>query len=732
MRQWRPFLGVSRWPSGYERPVAAAHPRTLRLATLAALLLASACATTQERPPGPKVNDLDIQGTDEVGEGDIKERILTSETPWWGFWPFGGPRYFDANAWQADLRRIQRYYQAQGYYDAEVVSADVKPEGTNEVSLQVNVKEGEPTRIAADVPPTVLDSLPEEFREAHRSRVLADLPLKKGDIFREADWEATKELIRGRLRELGYAEAEVGGEVRVDLATKEAHVDLRIQPGLRYRFGNTFVATDANPQVPPRRIIEQVQGSLKKGDWYSETALAEAQARVFRMGVFGAVKVNRGAPDRESGTVPVVVDVRESPFRSVRLGGGVGVDAARQEVRVLGEWTHRNFRGGLRRFTVRGRVGYAFIPNILDQGKAGPVFEVTTEFEQPRFLLRDLRAQTSLTAERGLEQAYDFWGGRLQAGVIWQPHPNFSVFPSYNLQVYRLTGRVTADARVPPIVLGCGGNSTRCDTALSFLEVTTAWDRRDDPIEPREGYYLGLSVQKGGGPLLNGSFEYVRLLPDVRYYRPLDQDRRLILAAKVRLGTLNPAGNGQSSIVTRFFSGGATAMRGFNGQRLSPMAALPRQVDEDGDEVPDVVSQNEQWDTVPVGGNSLFESSVEMRYQFTESLMAAAFYDSGLVGIENFGSNLGPKLFGPDHYHAVGLGLRYLTVVGPIRVDIARRLNIGRGLPVSTPGYIYPDSGGCFGLGTRWRTNGPRSREGTFAGAPDGQCALHLSIGEAF
>lgn len=724
---------VSGGPSGYERPVAAAHPRTLRLATTAALLLLAACATTQERPPGPKVNDLNIEGTKEVGEGDIKERILTSESPWWGFWPFGGPRYFDANAWQADLRRIQRYYQAQGFYEAEILSSQVKPEGTNEVSLEVQVKEGEPTTIGDIPPPTGLDALPPEFRDAHRARVMADLPMKKGDVFREAAWEETKALILGRLRELGYAEAEVGGEVQVDLATKKATVNLQITPGLRYRFGNTFVATDANPQVPPRRIIEQVHGSLKKGDWYSETALAEAQARVFRMGVFGAVKVNRGAPDRESGTVPVVVDVRESPFRSVRLGGGLGVDAARQEARVLGEWSHRNFRGGLRRFTVRGRLGYAFIPNVFNRSKAGPVGEVTTEFEQPRFLFRDLRLQTSLTAERGLEQAYDFWGGRLQAGVIWQPHPSFTLFPSYNLQVYRLAGRVTADARVPPIVLGCGNNANECDVALSFLEVTAAWDRRDDPIEPRDGYYLGLSVQKGGGPFF-GKFNYVRLLPDVRYYRPLDADKRLIVAAKVRLGTLNPAGNGQSSIVTRFFSGGATAMRGFNGQRLSPMAALQRQVDEpieDGQPNP-VLSQNEQWDTVPVGGNSLVETSLEVRYQFTESIMAAAFYDSGLVGIADFASAGRPKLLGPDHYHALGLGLRYLTVVGPVRLDIARRLNIGRGLPVSTPGYIYPTSGGCFGLGSKWSTNGPKTRGATFAGAPDGQCALHLSIGEAF
>jgi len=705
--------------------VAAAPPRILRLATLAVPLLVAACATTSTPPPGPKVTRLDIEGTKQVKEGAIKDRILTSETPWWAFWPFGGPHYFDSNAWQADLRRIERYYQAQGFYQAEVVNSEVKQERANEVALRVEVSEGEPTRIG-DIHIAGLDALTPEHREQAEAR----LPLKKGDVFREGPWEEAKAQLQDRLRDLGYAEAEVTGEVQVDVETRLADVRLDAKPGLRYRFGNTFVATDANPQVPPRRIIEQVQGSLKKGDWYSETALADAQARVFRMGVFGAVKVNRGAPDRESATVPVVVDVREAPFRSVRLGGGVGVDAARQEGRLLGEWTNRNFLGGLRRLTVRGRAGYAYIPNILSSTKHGPVFEVTGEYEQPRFLFRDLRQQTSLTLEKGLEQAYDYYGGRLQAGVIWQPHRSFSVFPSYNLQIYRLSGRVSADSRVPPVVLGCGENQVRCDVALSFLEVAFAWDRRDDPVEPRDGYYLSLSVQKGGG-LLRGDFDYVRLLPDLRFYRSFGQDRQVVLAAKLRLGTLNPANDSQSSIVTRFFSGGATSMRGFNGQRLSPMVALPRTKDLDGDGVPET-TQTSEWDTVPVGGNSLFETSVELRYQLSSSIMVAAFWDSGLVGVEGFEHGGAPRLFGPDHYHAVGLGLRYLTVVGPVRLDLARRLNIGRGLPVDTPGYIYPTTGGCFGIGSKWRQDGPTSRSDTFAGAPDGQCALHLSIGEAF
>lgn len=722
-----------------------ADVRLLRFRSAVPLALAvvlTACATTPNPTNGPKVKSLDIEGTKQVKEGDIKDRILTSSTPWYAFWPFGKAHFFDTNAWQADLRRIERFYQAEGYYQAQVESNEVTPDGDQAVRLRVVVNEGAPTVINA-IEPHGLESLDKGKdlpSRRERERILEELPVKVGDVFREDTWEATKELVLQRLKNLGYAEAEVGGEVRVDEATQKAVVDLRITPGLRYRFGNIFIATDADPQVPPRRIIEQAQGAVHKGAFFSEAALAEAQARVFRMGVFGAVKVNRGAPDRQNATVPVVVDVREAPFHSVRLGGGIGVDAARQEGRLLGEWTNRNFRGGLRRLTLRGRVGYAFIPSVLSSlrseegSQSGPVFTLTTEFEQPRFLFRDLSLQVSVTGEKGLQQAYSFYGGYLKAGVIWQPHPSFSVFPSYNLQLYRLKGQVTADESVPPIILGCTNPDGKCDVALSFLEVAFAWDRRDDRTEPRAGYYLGFSIQKGGGPFF-GNYTYVRLLPDLRYYYSLGEKKDVTLAVKLRLGTLDPAGGGQSSIVTRFFSGGAAAMRGFNGQRLSPMTPLAPTYKKDGDgNVLLDMNGNpilESWDTVPVGGNSLFESAVELRFLITESLMLAVFYDSGLVGTENLVGKNAPKVFGPEHYHAVGAGLRYLTVVGPIRLDIARRLNIGQGLPVTDPAYIYPSSGGCLGFGRKFDKTSTSARD-AFAGAPEGLCAVHISIGEAF
>ncbi len=706
---------VNRKTSGYERRVDAVDLR-LRLVSLLLLTLGSACATTRPPPDQPKVVGLDIQGTDALSEGAIKERILTSSTPWWEpFNPFdSGPTYFDPNAWQADLRRIQRYYQAEGYYQARVVANEVEPRGDDKVAVQATVEEGEPTRIQ-EIRVTGLEALPEE----QRSQALAELPLEQGAIFRELDWETTKELVQGRLRELGYAEAEVGGEVQVDVGTRAAVVDLQVKAGQRYKFGSVFVATEANPQVAPRRIIEQAQGAIRKGDWYSESALAEAQARVFRMGVFGAVKVNRGAPDREAGTVPVAVVVNEAPFHSIRLGLGLGLEATRNEARAVGEWTNRNFLGGLRRLTVRGRAGYAALPNLINNETSGPVFDLTTEFEQPRFVWRDVRLQTSVTAERGLELAYSFLGGRLRGGVIWQPHPDISIFPSYNLEVYRLTvannNDVDAGEELPPIVLGCADRDTnggQCDIALSYLEQTIEWDRRDDPAEPRAGFYAALSLQEGGF-LLQGDFDYVRVLPDLRYYQSFGETRRLTVAGRVRLGTLIPLGDTEdSSIVTRFFSGGP-AMRGFNSRRLSPQSVI--------------VTKDGTVQTVPIGGNGLFETSLEVRYRITENLILATFWDTGAVTASQF--SLGEIT--SNLYHAVGMGVRYLTVVGPIRLDVARRLNVGPPLPLLDPREVFePSTGSCFGIGGGRKLAPGEPRTGS--GNPEGLCAFHISIGEAF
>jgi translocation and assembly module TamA len=697
---------------------------------MAVVIATTACGTVAPRKE-PIVRNIEVVGAQKVSASDIKGKILTSET---GALPFSEPQYFDSIAWEADLRRIERYYQARGYYQARVLDDEVLPVLDNQVNLRVTVREGLPTYVAS----LEISGL-EAFEPNARAQIESKLPLAVGEIFEEDRWNQLKDLFQERLRERGYAEAVVDGDTNVDTETQKAFVRVRVNPGIRFRFGNVLVAADPNAKVPAYRIVEQAQISIKPDRWYSETAVAEAQTRIYRMGVFGGVKVTRGAPNRADGTVPVIVEVREAPFHTVRSGFGVSVDQTRTEGRVLAEYTNRDFYGGLRRLTLRGRVGWAFLPNILEalrsdtQGtKNGPTFNVTTEFEQPNFLHRTIRLQPLVLVERGLEPAYNYIGGKARLGLLWQPHPQFSIVPSYNFEIYELTSTQTypgASLGLPDptkLLFGC---PNICK--LSYLEQTIAWDRRDDRFEPRKGYYLGLSFQEGG-IFLGGNFDYIRILPEARYYQSAGAQRQWTFSAKLRAGTIISVYGKSTPIITRFYSGGGNAMRGFANRRLSALSAYCRVVPPVDN--PSCAQQDVQ--TVPVGGNGLFEGSLEVRYTLGDWVFAA-FMDTGVVTPPNELQGDPTQDIGPNRparlsdlkslYYAVGLGIRYLTIVGPIRLDLAYRLNIGPRLPIYFPDKIplnVPDQG-CFGLGH------PTGHSQT-GGAPEGPCAFHLSIGEAF
>jgi outer membrane protein assembly factor BamA len=666
-----------------------------------AAVLAMGCATGKRRNL-PQVHSVRIEGAKKVEEGDIKKHLLTTENSWV---PFSRRQYFEEDAWRTDLRRIEYFYRTQGFYQAKVTGAEVKPHGKHEVDVLAKVEEGDPTRIGS-VDLQGLEDLPGEDRK----RLLEDVTLQVGQIFMVERWNGLKGKLLHTLQEEGYAAATVEGEVEVGLDTHAADVTVRIDHGPRYRFGALSVKKVTPSRVPPWRITEQAAAEATPGDWYSLKAQGAAEARVFKMGVFGAVKIRPGQPDPGTLTVPLQVDAQESRFHTLSVGGGIAVDQTRQEVRATSSYIDRDFLGGLRRLTLDATAGYAWIPTFYASAASGAqngvVGSLSAELAQPRLLSsRDLALDTRITLERGIEPAYRYYGGRAKLAVVYTPTNHLTVTPSYNVEYYRLeSGSAQLTGPAPTLLFGCPENCL-----LSYLEELVEWDLRDDRQEPHRGAYLALSLQEGGG-LLGGSFEYLRVVPEVRGYVSFLEEDRLTFAARLKMGTLIPAsGNDASSpIVARFYSGG-NDMRGFNSRRLSPQFVVPRP------------GSTTLGYTVPVGGDGLFEASFEVRYNLTGAVVLAAFVDTGFVTREH----LDARAFRDDLLVAFGGGVRYRTPVGPIRVDFGYRPDIGPPLQVSrSPGSTLtsPTRSSCFGLGS----GGPR------AGAPEGPCVLHVSIGEAF
>jgi translocation and assembly module TamA len=666
----------------------------------AAVLLATGCATGQRRD-APQVHSVRIEGAHQIEEGKVKKHLITTENSWN---PFSRRQYFDEDSWTTDLRRIEKFYRAQGFYQAKVTGTAVKPHGKNEVDVLATVEEGEPTHVTS-VTVQGLDDLPDKDRERLREQV----NLGVGQVFVVERWDGLKERLLHTLLEEGYAAASVQGEVKVGLDTHAADVTVSIDHGPRYRFGALSVKPYTPSRVAPWRVTEQTATEATPGDWYSLKAQREAEVRVFKMDVFGAVKVKPGEPDPATLTVPLQVDAQESRFHTLSVGGGVAADQTRQELGVTSSYVDRDFLGGLRKLTLNARAGYAWIPTFYAStasgAKSGVVGNLSAELEQPRFLFRDLKLATKLTLQRGIEPAYSYYGSLAKLGVVYTPTNHLAITPSYNLEFYHLeSGAAQLGGSAPTLLFGCPSNCL-----LSYAEELVEWDQRDDRQEARRGYYLSLSLQEGGG-ILGGSFGYFRIIPEARGYVSFLEDDKVTFAARLKMGTLIPYnGNDTSSpIVSRFYSGG-NDMRGFNTRRLAPQVVQP------------LPGSTTAGYTVPIGGNGQFESSFEVRYNVTGAFVAAAFVDTGFVTAER----LGRRSFRDQMLVAVGAGLRYRTPIGPIRLDFGYRLDVGPPLEVFQPpgtSLTYPTRSSCFGLGS----GGPT------AGAPEGPCVVHVSIGEAF
>jgi translocation and assembly module TamA len=549
------------------------------------------------------------------------------------------------------------------------------------------VDEGGPVRVSK-VTVLGLEAAPDAQRR------LGELPLRPGEVFTEREYDRTREAIQSALRSTGWATSEVGQRAVVLPDAGTAEVTYEVEPGERWKFGPIFIAGTSS--LPRDRIREQVLGALRPGDWFDEGRLAQAQARVFDLGVFGAVRVTRGQPDPGRGTIPIVVAVREAPFRTLRFGPGIGFEVIRWDAHALFGWQHRNFFGQLRRVGTEARLGYAWLPSPLQPTKEGTAGLVSLEFSQPGALTRWVDTSARLELEKGMEQAYDFYSERLRLGLPLRIAPRWTLVPSYNLEVFQLSNTaVEFDPRAPGAQERTLENCRGSVCLLTYLEQRIAWDGRDNPVNTRRGLYVSFSVQEGFD-IGQFGYQYLRFLPEVRVFRPLGA--RTVIAARARVGALVPVGeDGLPPVVARFTAGGPLSMRGYYTKRLAPM-----------------VRQRNEW--VPVGGNGLADANLELRFDLTGSLGAAVFLDAGNVSDASavpstWQSALDPTLI----QWASGVGFRYRTPFGPLRLDVGVRLpeRLGTLTEESFPAVPF----------TAW-PGGARHREPIVA--------IHLSLGEAF
>ncbi|BDG09583.1 BamA/OMP85 family outer membrane protein [Anaeromyxobacter paludicola] len=673
-------------------------------ALLVALALAG-CLNPRGTAERPAVKKVELEGVHQVSSSELEGRIATEASGRW-FWQ--DEHDLDPDAIAADRKRIERFYRAQGFYDAHVEGVETPRAGDGQVKVVFRIREGEPVKVAEVATPG-LEAAPEAAAK------LGKLPLRPGDVFTEARFDAARAAIQKALHDTGWARGEVSQRAEVDPLARTARVTYTVKAGPRYRFGNVLVAGTA--VVPRARVREEAEISVKPGATWNESQLGKAQGRIFDLGVFGGVRVGPGKEDPVKQTIPVVVSVREAPFRTIRAGPGFGIQGStRLDAHGVASWANRNWLGGLRKLQLEGRVGYAWLPSA---GKQGPVGLASADFTQPAAFTRLTDFNLHVEVERGLEPAYDFFAERFRVAVPIKVARELTLVPSYNLEDYQVQsppGALPGPGSTAPQLFQNCPNSTSCNVLLSYFEQRIAWDLRDDAVNTTRGLYLALSLQEGF-KLFGTGFDYLRFAPEARGFVPFG--RGVVLASRVRLGVLKPIGNTSgfdetqlTPIVARFTSGGPNGMRGYYTRNLSPVIYV--NVD------PNCKGATCAKQYLPWGGDGLLDGSLELRFPISGNLGGATFLDFGNV-----------TLFSVDALdlsglqYAGGFGLRYKTPFGPVRLDVAGRLPSWRDGSLRQPGVQVVEQ-----------------TPGSAAAAPRVVAAggvhvnpivsVHLSVGEAF
>ncbi len=441
------------------------------------------------------------------------------------------------------------------------------------------------------------------------------IPLKVDKVFSPTGYQQTKGAIEEILSNEGHPKAVVQGEALVNRKEKWAKTTFVVKPGPIYTFGT--VTVEGNVEV--ESYVVSREALFKEGDIYSLQKINETQANIFQLGLFRSVVIDP-VFNEETRVADIRIVVKERKQGSVKFGVGFGTE---DKLRAQAIWTKRNFFGGGRRLEIAGK--FSFITQRLE-----------TSVLQPYILGRDSQLTGSLNFQRDDVPSFEGESFLTTAEVQKDFHEYYSAFGSFNIQL----SRVQRSARRTP------EERSRENFFLTFFNSGLEVDTTDNILNPTRGFVVASGLESSFRALFS-DVNYFKGTIELRGYKQL---MKIVFASRITVGVIQPFGSTGTfdiPIFKRFFAGGSTSMRGFPFQKLGPLS-------QNGD---------------PLGGNSLLVGSFEGRFPIYGEIGGVVFLDYGNVYPDEWEFDLSRLKYAP------GVGLRYDTIIGPIRFDVGYALN---------------------------------------------------------
>ena len=425
----------------------------------------------------------------------------------------------------------------------------------------------------------------------------------------------------------GHAKATVAEQtLTADHASATLSVMVRLDPGPVLRFGDLSI--NGATHIRPDRV-RKIAG-LPTGQRFDPAEEARAAQRLRRSGVFSSVTLSEADSMTPPDLLGITADLVEALPRRYTFGAEV---ATNDGLRVNGGWLHRNLLGGGERFEVAGAVS-----NIVASG-SGLDYALGATLDRPATPGAD--STLNLSANLGHKEDADYTADTLALGL------GLTHYFSDTLTAHAALAYEFSNGRD-----GAGDFTYR---SLQ-LPLGAMWDRRDSKTEATRGYSLELEAKPffGFGATENGA----RLTLDARAYRSLGAGGA-VLAGRLQAGVILGASALGTPRPDLFYSGGGGTVRGQAYQSLGIS-----------------VLDGATW--VDTGGTAFVAASVEGRVKVDANIGLVGFVDAGAVG-------QGTVTGAVSNWQAgAGLGLRYGTAVGPIRLDLALPVRgaLGDGLQI--------------------------------------------------
>ncbi len=540
----------------------------------------------------------------------------------------------------SDFPELADALWASGYFDASiavsVAGAAVSPDGGGSEAAG---KAAEASRGVALVPirytitPGPLYQLRNVVIYDARTKGLIDPALIDRDRMgadptgpaRAATVRATQTVWIDQLRAQSYPLAKVVDmQPLVDHRLRIMDVAVTIDTGPRAGIG--AVTTKGSPGVDPRVISSFIY--LEEGEPYSPARLAGARNSVAQIEAVGGVRVVDGERLDANGNLPILVETGERKRHAVALGAQYSnVDGPS----VRASWTDRNLFGGAERLRLDAEAGIAAIGGASQfRGLSSLAWRNVVGRAGASFV------KPALGGTRN-DLLVDVAGVRESSDYYYASYLNAQVALRHRFSE-RLSAQIGIEAEGGRTVDLWGGRYY----SLLGAPMAINYDSTDSKLAPTKGVRATLRVAPYIKALPHG-LTMVQSKAQVSAYHAFDEEARYILAGRVAAGSTIGANIADVPANRRFFVGGGGSVRGYRYRSLSPHNGF------DG----------------PTGGLSYFEASLEARIRVTDTIGIVPFVDAGSA----FDSAL--PSFNSSIRESVGLGLRYFTPIGPIRIDFA-------------------------------------------------------------